>query len=634
MSALRPLTHATLLAAALSAPGALLAQGNCLNNSAFGNAIVDPFGALTTISTCSYESEYSTVSGITAGAAYQFTLGSGGYITVRQGTFNGPVIGQGYSPVTVTALTNGNLYPHWTINDQCATQNLCEVTTVQLFLNCVPVVANYSVLDDCNTNSFTIDVNVQSTGDGSFVNIDHTVNGAPQPQIPGQGLGVITLGPFTVGTTVNIVVGHEFETLCSQSFFNVQSTGNCPVIVTCGGVEYNDSYCYGPSETKTWWYQSGNNSPLALLFSSGTIESSTWDVLTIYDGPNDLSPIIWQHNGPTFNLNTLPPLVSTGPNLFMKLTSDASVQCSNNPGWEWNWTVGCLDCDIPDATFTVIPDGIHREYSIAVNVLSTGDAASVALVLPGDTLFGVGTGLQSFGPIGMDTVVNLAVFNGDNSLCRIFSGPVVAYEDSCVIPACLNVNTTYCYENGDDAWFVYQSSDPNLPITLSFLQGQLLVEDKVVIYNGAYDLAGVLFNGNLGGDVTGLSISSANPDNLLTLRVQSNGSGSCDDGQATTPLVWDVGCGGVGLDEADLSGFVLFPNPTNGAITLQLGEQSATNAVVRIFDITGRQVMDIPVRTINERTMEVDLSVLQAGNYLVQVNAAAFVRTRVVQVVR
>ncbi|NUQ16378.1 MAG: T9SS type A sorting domain-containing protein [Flavobacteriales bacterium] len=636
MSAFRPIHKAFILAAALLSWGAASAQGNCQNGSQYGSATPDPFGALTTISSCSFEIEYSLVTGITAGANYQFTSSSGGYITVRQDFPGGTVIGQGYSPVTVTAVTNGDLYPHWNTNDQCGTATNCIVTTVQLFLNCTPVQATYTITDDCNTNTFSIDVNVLSTGDGSFVNIDHSINGTPQTQLPGLGVGVVTLGPFTVGSIVDITVGHELEAACSVTFTGLESTGLCPVIIDCGGVEYNGSYCYGPSDSKFWWYQSSTNDPLALLFSSGTIESSSWDHLTIYDGPNDQSPVLWNHNGPTFDLSTLPPIVSTGPNLYMKMTSDGSVSCTSMTNWTWNWTVGCLDCDVPAATFSVVPDCIHRQYSIEVNVTSTGDASTVDLVLPGDTLFGIGTGIQNFGPIGMDTVVNLAVFNGDNSLCRIFSGPVVAYEDSCVIPACLNVNTSYCYENSDDGWFVYQSSDPNLPITITFLQGQMLVDDKVVVYNGAYDLAGVLFNGNLGGDLTGLSISSANPDNLLTLRVQSNATGSCEDGQATIPLVWDVGCGLVGIADQAIApvDFTLYPNPTTGLVTLQLGVDQLTNAVVRVYDLTGRQVIDLPVRTVNDRSLTVDLSGLQNGNYLLQVHADEFVRTRTVQVAR
>lgn len=189
MSAFRPITHVLVAALALMPGASLLAQGNCQNASQFGQATPDPFGAVTTISTCSFESEYSVVTGIIAGATYQFTLSSGGYVTVREDFPGGTVIGQGYSPVTVTAVTGGDLYPHWNVDDLCNQQSNCVVTTVQLFLNCTPVVASYSVLDDCNTNSFTIDVNVASTGDGSFVNIDHSVNGTPQAQIPGRASG-------------------------------------------------------------------------------------------------------------------------------------------------------------------------------------------------------------------------------------------------------------------------------------------------------------------------------------------------------------------------------------------------------------------------------------------------------------
>ncbi|MBK8338710.1 MAG: T9SS type A sorting domain-containing protein [Flavobacteriales bacterium] len=234
----------------------------------------------------------------------------------------------------------------------------------------------------------------------------------------------------------------------------------------------------------------------------------------------------------------------------------------------------------------------------------------------------------------MDSTVNLGLYNGDNNLCRIFSGPLVAFEDSCVIPACLNVNQNYCYKNDDDAWFVYQSTDPNNPITLNFLQGDLLVEDKIVVYNGPYDQSAVLFNGNLGGDLTGFAISSQNPDNIITLRVQANSTASCLDGQATNDMLWDVGCGGVGIDEVNGEGFSLYPNPTNGTITVQLGSDRVTGTLVRLLDLSGRVIHAEPVRTLNERSFQLDLGDVQNGNYFLQLSTDQWVKTQAVQVAR
>jgi len=614
--------------------GGAFAQGNCENFSLYPGVIIpDALGALTTISTCSFESEYSQVTNIIAGAAYQFTHSTGGYITVRQDVPGGTVIGQGYSPVTVAAVTAGDLFPHWTIDDACNTQSNCIVTTVQLFLNCTPASATYSIIDDCTTNSFTIELNILSTGDGAIVNVDQIVNGGVPTTFAGQGVGTIILGPFVVGDQVDVILNHELDPLCNVSFFGLESTGNCPVILTCGGVEYSDSYCYTGPETKTWWYQNTGTEPLALLFSSGFVESNTWDQLTIYDGPNDFGTPIYTNPAQTTDLaGTL--VITTGQNLFMKLVSDFSVSCDNQIGWEWNWTVGCLDCDVPAGTFNVVPDCIHREYSLEVNVTSTGDAATVDLILPGDTLTGLGLGLQTFGPIPMDSTVNLGLYNGDNNLCRIFSGPLVAFEDSCIIPACENVNQNYCYMNDDDAWFVYQSTDPNIPISIDFIQGELLVDDKIVIYNGPYDQSAVLFNGNLGGNLAGFSINSQNPDNILTLRVQSNSTASCLDGQATYDMWWDVGCGLVGVDETTGEGFTIYPNPTNGTITVQLGSDDVTSTLVRLLDVSGREVYAEAVRAMNGRSFQLDLSDLQSGNYFLQLNTDQWVRTQAVQVGR
>lgn len=615
-------------------PGALAAQGNCLNFSSFGTVTPDPFGALTTISTCSFESEYSTVNGCIAGASYQFTLSSGGYITVREGTFDGPVIGQGFSPVTVTATQNGTLFPHWTVNDQCITQSNCVVTTVQLFLNCAPPVVNYSVLDDCNTNSFTITVNITGLGDAPFVNLIYQVVGGSPVTIPNLGTGQQILGPFTVGQVVNIIVEHPVEPACNVLFNNVQSTGNCPIILTCGGPNYDDTYCYGPSDFKTWWYQSSGGQPLAILFSSGTIESSTWDRLTFYDGPNDQSPILWDHQGPTFDLTGL-LVVSTGPNIFMKMTSDPSVQCSTTPSWTWNWTVGCLDCTVPEATFQVVPDCIHLSYFVEVDVTSTGSANSVTVITPviQDTVANLPVGQHLIGPIPMGTPAVLGVYNGDNSLCRFFSPAFNYAPDSCIIQTCGFLGQTYCYTNEDDAWFLYQSTS-NQQLTIRFFDGQLLTGDKIIIYNGLNDMSAVLFNGNLGGNLSGLTLNSSNADFGLALRVRSNAAGSCQDGQATVQMNWDISCGEVGMEEGAVGDFALYPNPTNGLVTLRPADGSMQDAVVQLLDVSGRVISEEIHRTVNTDGLRMDLSHLHNGHYLVRIATPEWVRTRSLQVLR
>ncbi len=107
---------------------------DCLNGTQYPSfsAVLDGSPNVVTISGCSYEAEYSVVENAVNGSDYTFTsVGGGGYITVRSGTVDGPVLGAGYSPLTITSDIDGTLYPHWTVNELCETASGCVTTTVQ-----------------------------------------------------------------------------------------------------------------------------------------------------------------------------------------------------------------------------------------------------------------------------------------------------------------------------------------------------------------------------------------------------------------------------------------------------------------------------------------------------------------------
>jgi subtilisin-like proprotein convertase family protein len=97
----------------------------------------DAGGAVTVIADDQYEgSEYSVITGIQSGSDYVFTHDAGSYITVRQGTVTGPIVGEGYSPLTITAAAATNLFVHWTLDDQCTVGGISTLheTTVQLVI--------------------------------------------------------------------------------------------------------------------------------------------------------------------------------------------------------------------------------------------------------------------------------------------------------------------------------------------------------------------------------------------------------------------------------------------------------------------------------------------------------------------
>ncbi len=76
--------------------------------------------------TCVYESEYNTYANVISGETYEFTSSQDlepGFITITSGAADGPVLGFGYSPVTVVSDINGTLYVHYTVDGACNTES-------------------------------------------------------------------------------------------------------------------------------------------------------------------------------------------------------------------------------------------------------------------------------------------------------------------------------------------------------------------------------------------------------------------------------------------------------------------------------------------------------------------------------
>ncbi len=86
---------ATLVFSILGIQSGSIAQ--CTNGSAYATATA-PTSGTTTISTCQYQTEYSTVNSVVAGSTYQSAYSGGGCITVHSGTPGGPIVAWGNHP--------------------------------------------------------------------------------------------------------------------------------------------------------------------------------------------------------------------------------------------------------------------------------------------------------------------------------------------------------------------------------------------------------------------------------------------------------------------------------------------------------------------------------------------------------
>lgn len=527
---------------------------------------------------------------------------------------------------SVPVTAGQNYYIQW--DDRWTTQSFFW----DLVFNCAGAPQATQVVNlDCANSQFFIDVTINAMGTAATANI---TNNAGAATITNVGLGTHTIGPFPLGTSVQYTLENNSQPGCD--FYSVAITNfPCP-IVSCGPDNY--TYCYGDNENTYFVYQSASTFPIALVFNAGTMYTFG-DAITIYDGFDSSAPVLFTGN----NGGTLTGLlfVSTNPNnaLTMHVQSDAFTSCAGGGGFvPWDFTVSCLDCTNPQATFVVVPDCIHRTYSIQMNLTSTGTAttANVTNTFNSATVTGLAVGTHTIGPFPMDQNVQLAVLNGDNPLCRIYSPNFNYNSNDCIIVGCGPDPYTYCYTNNDDAWWVYQSVGSN-PLTISFDAGQMLTNDKVVIYNGLNDFAAVIYNGNQGGNLAGLAVSSSNAGNYLAMRVLSNSTGSCSDGAVTVPLQWTVGCGLVGLDETQPGAFRTYPNPTDGLLYLELSEEWSGAVSVQLMDPLGRMVQEHPYNVTGgagRNTLTLDMGNLQNGNYLVRLVTEQWVRTEQVILVR
>jgi len=112
----------------------------CINQNQFGFALVNVADTVI-ISTCSTFEEYSAVYFMQIGFEYQFASyenvsGNPAFITVRSGSANGPVVGEGYSPLNVVAGSSYSHYVHWNTDSVCGTSSNCATSTA-ICLTCI-----------------------------------------------------------------------------------------------------------------------------------------------------------------------------------------------------------------------------------------------------------------------------------------------------------------------------------------------------------------------------------------------------------------------------------------------------------------------------------------------------------------
>jgi hypothetical protein len=513
-------------------------------------------------------------------------------------------------------------------------------------LDCIGPSAELNVLQDCDQFQYQLEVDVTSLGSAQEVTIASVMGSAP---VLVSAPGIHTIGPFESGVPVQVVVHHDANNLCDLVMPEIVNPV-CPTFV-CGPAPVENIYCYGPNENTEWAWAAPGNGQLRLIFQKGTIQTSSSDQLIIYDGPDPSYPILFQHTntaasnlGPqgssvnnTFAANYGVDITSTNTNIYMVLTSNATVHCGTTTTYDpWEWTVQCIGCEAPGMTFDLIENCEYRSFeaAVVVNELTGPEGFQITEVISGQSQMAGIPNTYFFGDRPVNDHVVFAVEDMNIANCVYYSDTLTLAADSCIINTCGLEFFEYCYGNNENRWYTYRSTE-NVPITLMFLAGHMMPGDQVLIYNGLSEVGtAVLYQGNNQQNLSYVAFNSVNTMNALTLRIMSNPAASCADGAATVPLRWQVDCGAVGMEEYEAGGFSLYPNPASDILTVTTNEPLRERTIVRLVDMSGRVLLEERSGNTGSDRLELNVANIQNGQYLIQMVSDQTTATRVFQIIR
>ncbi|HRH38312.1 MAG TPA: hypothetical protein PK760_08200, partial [Flavobacteriales bacterium] len=296
-------------------------------------------------------------------------------------------------------------------------------------LDCSIPVADINIVDDCSANTYTIEVDVTSTGSGSTAALNYTENGGPEQVLSGLGLGITTLGPYAFGDTVNIILAHESNSLCNIPYGNFTNTGTCPLLIDCDGTLVNDSTCWSDNQDLRYYYQGTGTSPLRIRFNSSIFFFQ--DSIFVYDGGDINAPLLYADDGSNANLDVTDLYFdTTNPEhrMCFRIKSNAFTSCQTGFGsQQCEWIVGCLDCTNPEATISIVQDCENFQYSIAVDITTLGSDQNLEITNSAGlaSTFATAAGTYTVGPFTSGAAVQISLINDASELCNVHFPVVV-----------------------------------------------------------------------------------------------------------------------------------------------------------------------------------------------------------------
>ena len=274
-----------------------------------------------------------------------------------------------------------------------------------------------------------------------------------------------TLGDLVYDTTYYITIlgynGNGLASGCTEQSFTTRPDPNQVFNIVCANGPINLNHCYTDNDDNTFLFTSDSGFPMELVFNSGTILDDD-DIIIVYDGSDNTFPVLFTGN----NGGDLGGLTITSGlgNLYMEVVSDAGTSCATGTGVPWDWTVRCLTCFGPTATYTIVEDcSMGDQFLVDVEILNTGDALSITITDDFGSAPQVVSvaGVYTFGPYPNATEVIFTVADTDDTNCVLTSTPQT--QAFCPDQACGIINAGYdqvqlCDETSTDLSATFMTS--------------------------------------------------------------------------------------------------------------------------------------------------------------------------------
>lgn len=289
------------------------------------------------------------------------------------------------------------------------------------------------------------------------------------------------------------------------------------------------------------------------------------------------------------------------------------------------------------ASINVTPDCNNSEFNVNIDITDLGDGTPS--VSDGTNSWPINaTGVVQVGPFAFGSSASLVLLHGTDNTCDLplgtfMYGACPPLNDSCANAVVLTPGGTFVENsvsgtnlaatdsnetlpdcasyNGGDAW--YQVAIPasgNLTIETNSVSGSSLTDTGMAVYSGSCGSLVLIEcddDDSADGNFSLVALTGRTAGEIVYVRVWEYGNDTFDTFQVSA---YDAS---LNATSYDLVGFKAYPNPIKDMLNL---EYSSNISFVRILNLLGQEVIS---KTINGSSVNIDMSELNSGTYIVNV---------------